>query len=62
LNALDRLLIPHLETERGLIQMALDELERSDHFQLKLTKRILKTGEKSRAEYPQCFRQITQLS
>lgn len=41
LNALDHLLIPRLEAERDFIQMALDERERSDHFRLKLVKRIL---------------------
>lgn len=41
LNALDHLLIPRLEAELDFIQMALDERERSDHFRLKLTKRIL---------------------
>ena len=41
LNALDHLLIPRLEAEMNLIQMALDERERSDHFRLKLTKRVL---------------------
>jgi V/A-type H+-transporting ATPase subunit D len=41
LNALDHLLIPRLEAECNFIQMALDERERSDHFRLKLVKRIL---------------------
>ena len=41
LNALDHLLIPRLEAERDFIQLALDERERSDHFRLKLMKRIL---------------------
>lgn len=41
LNALDLLLIPRLEAERDFIQMALDERERSDHFRLKLVKRVL---------------------
>lgn len=41
LNALDHLLIPRLESERDFIQLALDERERSDHFRLKLVKRIL---------------------
>ena len=41
LNALDHLLIPRLEDECNFIQMALDERERSDHFRLKLVKRIL---------------------
>ena len=34
-------MIPRLEAERDFIQMALDERERSDHFRLKLVKRIL---------------------
>jgi V/A-type H+-transporting ATPase subunit D len=41
LNALDHLLIPRLEAERDMIQMALAEQERSDHFRLKLVKRSL---------------------
>jgi V/A-type H+-transporting ATPase subunit D len=41
LNALDHILIPGLEAERDLIQMALDERERADHFRLKLVKRSL---------------------
>lgn len=41
LNALDHLLIPRLESEQDFIQLALDERERSDHFRLKLVKRIL---------------------
>jgi len=41
LNALDHLLIPRLEAEHDFIQMTLDERERSDHFRLKLVKRIL---------------------
>jgi V/A-type H+-transporting ATPase subunit D len=41
LNALDHLLIPRLEAERDVIQTALDERERADHFRLKLMKRIL---------------------
>jgi V/A-type H+-transporting ATPase subunit D len=41
LNALDHLLIPNLEAERRHIQMALDERERSEHFRLKLAKRLL---------------------
>jgi V/A-type H+-transporting ATPase subunit D len=41
LNALDHLLIPRLETEHDYIQIALDERERTDHFRLKLVKRIL---------------------
>ena len=41
LNALEHMMIPRLEAERDFIQMALDERERSDHFRLKLVKRIL---------------------
>ena len=41
LNALDYLLIPRLETERDYIKVALDERERSEHFRLKLAKRLL---------------------
>jgi len=41
LNALDHLLLPRLEAERDMIQTALDERERADHFRLKLMKRIL---------------------
>ena len=41
LNALDHMLIPHLEAERDTIQMALEERERADHFRLKLVKRAL---------------------
>jgi len=47
LNALDHLLIPRLEAERDFIQMALDERERSDHFRLKLVKRILERKRES---------------
>ncbi|MEA3441483.1 MAG: V-type ATP synthase subunit D [Chloroflexota bacterium] len=41
LNALDHLLIPRLKAELVYIQTTLDEHERSDHFRLKLVKRIL---------------------
>ena len=41
LNALDHLLIPNLQAERSYIEMALDERERSEHFRLKLAKRLL---------------------
>lgn len=41
LNALDHLLIPHMQAELDFIQAALDERERADHFRLKLVKRIL---------------------
>lgn len=47
LNALDHLLIPRLEAESSYIEMTLDERERTDHFRLKLVKRIL---ERSRRE------------
>lgn len=45
LNALNYLLIPRLEAECRYIKMALDERERSDHFRLKLVKRILERGQ-----------------
>lgn len=41
LNALDHLLIPRLEAESDYMEMTLDERERTDHFRLKLVKRIL---------------------
>ena len=41
LNTLEHLLIPRLKAELDFIQMALNERERSDHFRLKLVKRIL---------------------
>jgi V/A-type H+-transporting ATPase subunit D len=41
LNALDHVLIPRLEAEQNLIETALEERERFDHFRFKLTKRIL---------------------
>jgi len=41
LNALDHLLIPSLKAELDLIQMALDERDRTDHFRYKLVKHIL---------------------
>jgi V/A-type H+-transporting ATPase subunit D len=40
-NALKNILIPQLESEAHYIQMTLDERERSDHFRLKLAKRVL---------------------
>jgi V/A-type H+-transporting ATPase subunit D len=40
-NALKNILIPRLATEARYIQMTLDERERSDHFRLKLAKRVL---------------------
>lgn len=40
INALEHLLIPRLETERNYIQTVLDERERSDHFRLKMAKRL----------------------
>jgi V/A-type H+-transporting ATPase subunit D len=49
LNALDHLLIPSLEEERDMIQMALDERERADHFRLKLMKKILERKRESAA-------------
>ena len=41
LNVLDCLLIPNLQAERFYIELALDERERSEHFRLKLAKRLL---------------------
>jgi V/A-type H+-transporting ATPase subunit D len=41
LNALDYVLIPRLKAERDYIKVALDERERSEHFRLKLVKRLL---------------------
>jgi V/A-type H+-transporting ATPase subunit D len=41
LNALDHFVIPRLKAERDIIQMALDERERADHFRLKMVKHIL---------------------
>lgn len=41
LNALQHVLIPRLKTERNYIEMTLDERERSDHFRLKVAKRLL---------------------
>jgi len=41
LNALQHVLIPRLKTERDYIEMTLDERERSDHFRLKVAKRLL---------------------
>lgn len=41
LNALEHLLIPRMQAELDFIQTALDERERSDHFRLKLIKRVL---------------------
>jgi V/A-type H+-transporting ATPase subunit D len=47
LNALDHLLIPRLREELAYIQDTLDEHERSDHFRLKLVKRILERKQTS---------------
>ena len=41
LNALEKILIPRLESESTRIQVALDERERSDYFRIKLAKRAL---------------------
>lgn len=41
LNALEHVLIPRFEVEHDYIQMMLDERERSDHFRIKLVKRLL---------------------
>jgi len=40
-NALEHVLIPRLTAERDYIQMALDEVERADHFRLKRVKQTL---------------------
>lgn len=40
INALEHLLIPRLKAERNYIQTVLDERERSDHFRLKMAKRL----------------------
>ncbi len=45
-NALDELIIPRLEAEATYIQNTLDELEREDHFRLKLVKRNLARTQK----------------
>lgn len=47
-NALKNILIPQLESETRYIQMTLDERERSDHFRLKLTKRVLEQRREQR--------------
>ncbi len=39
-NALEHVIIPRLQSETNFIQLALDERERSDHFRLKLVKRV----------------------
>jgi V/A-type H+-transporting ATPase subunit D len=41
LNALEQILIPRLKREIEYIKSTLDERERSDHFRLKLAKRLL---------------------
>lgn len=41
LNALEQIVIPRLTDEIKYIQMSLDERERSDHFRLKIAKRLL---------------------
>lgn len=41
-NALEIVVLPRLRAERNLIEMALDERERADHFRLKLVKRVRK--------------------
>lgn len=38
-NALEQVVLPQLEAERDMIQMALDERERAEHFRLKRMKR-----------------------
>lgn len=49
LNALEHLLIPRLDAERNYIQTVLDERERSDHFRLKMAKRLLEQKRKQRS-------------
>jgi V/A-type H+-transporting ATPase subunit D len=49
LNALEHLLIPRLDAERKHIQTVLDERERSDHFRLKMAKRLLEQKRKQRS-------------
>ncbi len=44
-NALDNVLIPHLEAQRDYIQMVLEEREREDLFRLKRVK--VKLGRQS---------------
>ena len=39
-NALEQVMIPRLVTQRDMIQMALDERERAEHFRLKRMKRL----------------------
>jgi V/A-type H+-transporting ATPase subunit D len=41
LKALEHIIIPRLESEYHYIRNALEERERSEHFSLKLAKRLL---------------------
>lgn len=41
LNALEHFLIPEMIAERDLIQATLEERERTDHFRLKMVKRVI---------------------
>ncbi len=41
LNALEYVLLPRLKADRSYVQSALNERERSDHFRLKMAKRLL---------------------
>jgi V/A-type H+-transporting ATPase subunit D len=52
INALEHLLIPRLETERKYIQTVLDERERSDHFRLKMAKRLSESKQEHRSSQP----------
>jgi V/A-type H+-transporting ATPase subunit D len=41
LNALEYVVLPRLRTDSSYVQSALNERERSDHFRLKMAKRLL---------------------
>jgi V/A-type H+-transporting ATPase subunit D len=53
INALEHLLIPRLEAERNYIQTVLDERERSDHFRLKMAKRLRERKLSQKPNQPQ---------
>ena len=42
LKALEHIIIPRLQKEHAYIRMALEERERSQHFSLKLAKKLIK--------------------
>jgi V/A-type H+-transporting ATPase subunit D len=48
LDALENVVIPHLEAERDFIHLALDERERSDIFRFKRVKRVLEGRRRDR--------------